>query len=199
MDVSANNSRFLTEFIQTRRREPDETHISAQPTEARTHARLSLAHVLQEWPQGAGPPPRQGPQAPFSLIATPPVRRLKRRAEFLRARQGVSERRKSLVVQARMRALPAGGHIGEGFTATKRVGNAVIRNRAKRRLRAAAQALLPQYGRPGCDYVFIARRDTATIGWPRLLDDMKSALISLSACLDERSGPCSNPPSPERN
>lgn len=103
-------------------------------------------------------------------------------------REGTSERRKSLVVQARARREPAGDWIGEGFTATKRIGNAVIRNRAKRRLRAASQELLAHYGRPGCDYVFIARMGTATVDWTRLLDDMKSALISLGACLDESSG-----------
>ncbi len=92
---------------------------------------------------------------------------------------------------------PEGDVIGEGFTATKRIGNAVIRNRAKRRLRAASQAILAQYGLAGCDYVFIARKETATIGWARLLDDMKSALISLSACLGESSGPL-DPPSQER-
>jgi ribonuclease P protein component len=56
----------------------------------------------------------------------------------------------------------------------------VVRNRAKRRLRAAARALLPEHGRPGCDYVFIARMGTAERPWPRLLDDVKSALISLA-------------------
>jgi len=107
------------------------------------------------------------------------VVRLRTRPQFLFARNGKSERRKALVIQARRRR-EAGQHIGEGFTATKKVGNAVIRNRAKRRLRAASQALLPRLGLPNHDYVFIARMDTATIGWQRLLDDMESALISLA-------------------
>jgi len=46
--------------------------------------------------------------------------------------------------------------IGVGFTATKKIGNAVTRNRAKRRLREVARALLPELGRPGHDYVLIA-------------------------------------------
>ena len=70
--------------------------------------------------------------------------------------------------------------IGTGFTATKKTGNAVQRNRAKRRLRNAARQLLRRHGVAGHDYVFIARLDTATIGWQRLLDDMESALISLA-------------------
>lgn len=109
----------------------------------------------------------------------PPITRLKTRPQFLKARNGPTERRKSLVIQARARK-DQSLHIGEGFTATKKVGNAVIRNRAKRRLREAARQLLPKHGVPGADYVFIARLQTATIGWQRLLDDMESALISVA-------------------
>lgn len=68
-----------------------------------------------------------------------------------------------------------------GFTATKKIGGAVVRNRAKRRLREAARLMIPQHGRPGCDYVLIARGGTTARPWPRLLDDVKSALISLAA------------------
>ena len=106
------------------------------------------------------------------------VVRLKTRPQFLFVRHGKSERKRSLVVQARRRKNSV--TIGEGFTATKKIGNAVTRNRAKRRLRAASQQLLPVHGIVGVDYVFIARLDTATIGWKRLLDDMESALISLA-------------------
>lgn len=83
-------------------------------------------------------------------------------------------------MQARRRLRPTGDWIGEGFTATKKIGIAVIRNRAKRRLREAARLTLPRLGRPGVDYVFIARHNTAAIGWSRLLDDVESALISLA-------------------
>ena len=106
------------------------------------------------------------------------VVRLKNRPQFLFVRAGQSERRKSVVVQARARR--GASAIGAGFTATKKIGNAVIRNRAKRRLREAARLLLPLHGLAGTDYVFIARKETATIGWQRLLDDMESALISLA-------------------
>ena len=68
-----------------------------------------------------------------------------------------------------------------GFTATRKIGGAVVRNRAKRRLREAARLLLPVHGRPGCDYVLIARGGATTRPWERLLDDVKSALISLAA------------------
>jgi ribonuclease P protein component len=114
--------------------------------------------------------------------------RLTKRAEFLYVRDGVTERRKTLLVQARRRGA-AGLGMGAGFTATKTIGNAVIRNRAKRRLRAAAQALLPRLGETGMNYVFIARQDTATCDWARLLDDMESALISVAAKASAHSSP----------
>lgn len=71
--------------------------------------------------------------------------------------------------------------IRAGFTATRKIGGSVVRNRAKRRLREAVRLLLPLHGRPGHDYVFIARGGTVNRPWTRLLDDMKSALISLAA------------------
>ena len=72
----------------------------------------------------------------------------------------------------------------EEVDTTRKIGNAVARNRAKRRLREASRALLPRYGLAGVDYVFIARLDTGCIAWSRLLDDMERALISLAARLD---------------
>lgn len=116
--------------------------------------------------------------APIDMMSETGVVRLKTRPQFLFVRGGKTDRRKSLVVQARKKR--GSTVIGEGFTATKKVGNAVIRNRAKRRLRAASQQLLQRHGVKGVDYVFIARLDTATIGWQRLLDDMETALISLA-------------------
>lgn len=118
-----------------------------------------------------------GPENPI----LPETRRLKKRREFTFARDGVTERRKSVVIQARARAGDElGTYVGEGFTATKKIGGAVQRNRAKRRLREASRRLLARYGRPGWDYVFIAREATLEVGWSRLLDDMESALISLA-------------------
>lgn len=91
---------------------------------------------------------------------------------------GYSERRKLIVVQGRRRD-PARPIAGEGFTTTKKIGGSVVRNRARRRLREAARMLLPHLGVAGADYVFIARQETAEAPWPRLLDDMEIALISL--------------------
>jgi ribonuclease P protein component len=108
----------------------------------------------------------------------------------LRARDGDSQARTGVVVQRRERDDDPDGPVRAGFTATKKIGNAVVRNRAKRRLREAARLLLPLHGRAGSDYVFIARARTVSRPWPALLDDMESALISLAR---RKGGPTSGP------
>jgi len=107
------------------------------------------------------------------------IQRIQRRPDFLAAQRGRTCARGAVVVQALERSGQEAARAG--FTATRKIGGAVVRNRAKRRLREAARLLLPQFGRPGVDYVFIARGGTAGRDWPRLLDDMKTALISLAA------------------
>jgi ribonuclease P protein component len=102
---------------------------------------------------------------------------LKKRAEFLYVREGAYRAQGGIVIQ--MRANPTHEGLRVGFTATKKIGNAVIRNRAKRRLRELARALLPEHGLPGHDYVFIARDSTVGREWSALLDDTKKALITL--------------------
>jgi ribonuclease P protein component len=87
-----------------------------------------------------------------------------------------------VLVQARDRG-DGTGAIRVGFTATRRIGGAVVRNRAKRRLREAARATFPGLARGGCDYVLIARGGSTTRPYPRLLDDVKTALIRLAADL----------------
>jgi ribonuclease P protein component len=98
----------------------------------------------------------------------------------LRAREAPRQARPGVVIQMRERAGDLEGAARAGFTATKKIGNAVIRNRAKRRLREAARLLLPLHGRAGTDYVFIARAATPERAWAALLDDVESALVSLA-------------------
>ena len=108
------------------------------------------------------------------------IRHLRKRWQFLACAKGKSLARGGLVIQILPR--PDGDPaIGVGFTATKKVGGAVVRNRAKRRMREVARQLLPLHGSPSHDYVFVARAGAAERAWPRLLDDAKSALIALAA------------------
>jgi ribonuclease P protein component len=107
------------------------------------------------------------------------IKRLTKRAEFLACAKAPYCARGAVLIQARPRDDEP--LVRSGFTATKRIGGAVERNRAKRRLREAARLLLPDLARPGFDYVFVARGGVATRPWPRLLDDVKSALIRLAA------------------
>jgi ribonuclease P protein component len=73
-----------------------------------------------------------------------------------------------------------GGQVRFGVTATKKVGNAVARNRAKRRLRALAREVLPEGGRPGWDYVLVARPDsTATLPYDDLRRDLARMLARI--------------------
>jgi ribonuclease P protein component len=103
------------------------------------------------------------------------LNRLKKRADFLRAQKGVRQVRPAVTLELCHSPEPAAAP-RVGFTATKKLGNAVVRNRAKRRLRAAAQALLPLYGLAGHDYVLVARAGTLTREYTGLLDDLKAAL-----------------------
>ena len=115
-----------------------------------------------------------------------PIVRLKIRPDFLEAAKALSCARGAVVLQARDRA-DGQPLVRVGFTATKKVGGSVIRNRAKRRMREAARALIPLLARPGHDYVFIARAGAPTRPWARLLDDVKSALLSHAADSDSPS------------
>lgn len=107
------------------------------------------------------------------------VARLKRRPEFLAV--AASRRRwvaPGLILQAAARpkdsALPPAPRIG--FTASRKVGIAVARNRARRRLKAATDAVLPRVGQPGFDYVVIARTETLTRRFADLVADLETAL-----------------------
>jgi len=105
---------------------------------------------------------------------------------------GQSDRRRLVVVQARRRPEQREA-AGVGFTATRKVGNSVVRNRARRRLREGVRILLPKLGLPGIDYVFIARQETGECSWPRLLDDMETALVSLRRRLGAGADPGPSP------
>ncbi len=73
-----------------------------------------------------------------------------------------------------------------GFTASRRVGNAVARNRAKRRLRAVAAEILPVLAAHDTDYVLIARGTTLNRSYDDLLADLRLALKKVNALRDRQ-------------
>jgi len=106
--------------------------------------------------------------------------RLKRRAEFLR----VAGTRKKWVAQGlilQAAPSPAEGDSPPriGFTASRKVGIAVVRNRARRRLKAAVAASMPLHAAPGHDYVLIARAGTVRRSFADLIGDIETGLKRL--------------------
>lgn len=156
-------------------------------------------------PQQAGPKQAGPKQAERANLA-----RLKRRADFLRV---AGQRRKWVTPGVMLQVAgtlpnqagpnqagpnradgpnggPKGVTIQIGFTASRKVGNSVVRNRARRRLKAVVDEVMPLYAKPGLDYVLIARRDTATRPYALLVEDLKLALRKTGALRqDDRQQP----------
>ncbi|MCU0802641.1 MAG: ribonuclease P protein component [Rhodobacteraceae bacterium] len=104
---------------------------------------------------------------------------LQQRADFLRAASGRRQGTAGFLLQARDRG-DGSGAVRVGFTASKKIGNAVLRNRAKRRLRALARAVLAKGARPGWDYVLVAKPEaTVSREYQDLLGDMQRALAGV--------------------
>ena len=103
---------------------------------------------------------------------------LTRRADFLAANRATRVSRPGFVLLAR----PNEG-LGQryGITVTKRIGNAVVRNRMKRRFRALLREMLPTAGLPDTDHVLIGREGGIERGFALLRDELAAALARAAA------------------
>ena len=109
---------------------------------------------------------------------------LKNRSDFLRiASKGKKVVTDAMVVQAAHSHDSAEYNIRIGYTASKKTGNAVDRNRIKRRMRAAAREIITQYGQPGIDYVLIGRRFCVQSPYDTLCKDLENAIHQLNKAL----------------
>lgn len=106
---------------------------------------------------------------------------LVKRADFLRAAKARRVPCPAFLLQARERSVSEGKSAPRiGFTCSKKLGNAVTRNRAKRRLRAVARDVLPAHARDGWDYVLVGRPNATTArDFKAMCDDLRSALTKL--------------------
>lgn len=105
------------------------------------------------------------------------MERLRQRADFLAAATGTKVPATAFVLQARKRTDE--GPIRFGFTVSKKVGNAVERNRVRRRLREVVRLAEPARYQRGYDYVLIGRRAALTVPYARIAQDFEGALRRL--------------------
>ncbi|GAB4290865.1 MAG: ribonuclease P protein component [Roseovarius sp.] len=130
-------------------------------------------------PKAPETPARDGGAGARAPAGAPGLAPLRRRADFLALNRARRQMMPGMVVQGRPRG-DGRALIRVGLTCSRRLGNAVTRNRAKRRLREVARLVLPVCGRPGWDYALIGRPGaTATRDFRALSDDLRQALRRL--------------------
>ena len=152
----------------------DEAHFPAKQSRPRTAPRVPFAHGDGRRPQGAECSPRTRPQEAQRLVT------LKKRADFLAANAGRRAATAGFVLLVRDRA-DGDPTKRVGFTVTKKIGGAVVRNRMKRRFRALARETLPELGIAGADHVLIGRAGGIERDYASLVAELKRALKKVAA------------------
>jgi ribonuclease P protein component len=152
----------------------DEAHLSAEQSRAQAPARLPGADGDRRRPQGPDRAPQPRPQEAVR-VAKPAIGKLRRRADFLAANGALRAPAPGFVLLVRPRG-DGDPRIRLGLTVSKKVGNAVIRNRMKRRFRALAAEILPEAGVAGADHVLIGRQSGIERPFADLEADLRKAL-----------------------
>jgi ribonuclease P protein component len=145
-----NNGRHLAALFSYLRGMSDEAHFPAEQFGPQAAARLSSSQRDGRRPQDPQRPPRPRPQEAQRLET------IRKRSDFLAANRGKRFPMPGFVLLVRPRG-DDDATMRVGFTVTKKIGGAVVRNRMKRRFRALARELLPAGGIAGADHVLIGR------------------------------------------
>jgi ribonuclease P protein component len=152
----------------------DEAHLSAEQPGPQAAPRVPQPHGDGRRPQGAERPPRPRPQEAQRLTI------LKKRADFLAANAGQRASTPGFILLVRDRE-DSDPLMRVGFTVTKKIGGAVIRNRMKRRFRALAREIVPGKGIAGADHVMIGRAKGIEREFGLLRSELSQALDRLRA------------------
>jgi len=115
-----------------------------------------------------------------------PMERLRQRADFLAAASGIKVPAAAFVLQARKRTDV--GPVRIGFTVSKKVGNAVERNRVRRRLREIVRLSDKARMQSGHDYVLVGRRAALNVPFDRLAQEFEGALRRVQAGRSGKTG-----------
>ena len=150
----------------------DEAHLPAEQSRPQAPARLPVAHGDAGRPQGPQRTPRTRPQEAERLV---PLAVLRKRADFLAANSGKRAATPGFVLLVRDRG-DQDPRKRVGFTVTKKIGGAVVRNRMKRRFRALAREVIAIQGIAGADHVMIGRSSGIERDFSLLRQDLTKAL-----------------------
>jgi ribonuclease P protein component len=150
----------------------DEAHLPAEQPRPQAASRVSRPHGDRGRPQGAERPPRARPQEAQRLVT------IRKRADFVAANAGKRATTPGFVLLVRDRK-DSDPMMRVGFTVTKKIGGAVVRNRMKRRFRALAGEIVPAKGFSGADHVMIGRAKGIERDFALLRSELANALDGL--------------------